>query len=276
MDIALDPSALMPLLAAMLAAGLASGMLAGLLGVGGGIVSVPVMFTAFSIIGIPEAVRMHIAVATSLAAIVPTAFVSARSHHARGAVDGALLRRWAPVMFLGACLGVAIAGMVRGPVLSAVFAAGALGVALYMLWQAEPEEDTPMRLPPAPVQAGLAGTIGTVSAMMGIGGGTFSVPVLRAFAYPIRRAVGTAAAFGMVIAVPAAIGYVIAGLGAAGRPPLSLGYVSLPGLALLVPMTTLAAPWGARLAHAIRPELLRRAFALFLLLTALKMASSLI
>jgi uncharacterized membrane protein YfcA len=118
--------------------------------------------------------------------------------------------------------------------------------------------------------------IGVFSAMMGIGGGTLSVPTLSAFSYPIRRAVGTASAIGLIIAVPGAFGFVLAGLDVPARPPGSLGYVNLIGFALIVPMTILAAPYGARIAHTINPGMLRKAFALFLFLTSLKMIYGLV
>jgi uncharacterized membrane protein YfcA len=112
--------------------------------------------------------------------------------------------------------------------------------------------------------------------MMGIGGGTLSVPILTAFSYPIRRAVGTASALGLVIALPGAAGFLWNGMGETGRPPFSLGYVNMIGFALIVPATVLAAPWGAKIAHAINPLRLRHAFAFFLFLTSLRMFTGLV
>ena len=265
----------------MLAAGLASGFLAGLLGVGGGIISVPVMFQIFTLIGLDESVLMHLAVGTSLAAIVPTAFVSARSHFRKQAIDGAVLRAWLPFVLLGACAGSVVASQVRGPVLSGVFAAGAFSVALYMLATRKSGtggagKSAGGQLPGQPLSGGLALSIGGVSTMMGIGGGTFSVPVLKLFGYPIHKAVGTAAAFGLVIAIPGAIGFMLAGSGIPARPPGSIGYVNLIGLALLLPGTMLTAPLGARVAHALSPMQLQMVFALFLLATSIRMALSLL
>jgi uncharacterized protein len=261
---------LLSLASVLLATGFAAGILAGLLGVGGGIVIVPVLFHLFSIINIDPAVKMHLAVGTSLATIIPTSIVSARAHYRRDAVDMSLLRTWAVWVFLGVLAGTVIAGLVRGPVLTGIFAAVALAVAANMAFR---PEGSRLRddLPSTAAQASLAVVIGGLSAMMGIGGGTLSVPTLSAFNYPIRKAVGTASAIGLIIAVPGAIGFIIAGLDAVGRPPFSLGYVNLLGFALIVPATILAAPLGARLAHTIEPTLLRRAFALFLFLTALRM-----
>jgi uncharacterized membrane protein YfcA len=256
--------------AALLAAGVAAGLLAGLLGVGGGIVIVPVLFHLFSLLGFPEDVRMHVAVGTSLATIIPTSIISARAHARRGAVDAGLLRALGPGVFVGTLAGAAIAGIVRGDVLTAIFAVVALAVAANMAFGMEGRAVRD-GLPGGWRNWGIGGVIGGISAMMGIGGGSLSVPVISACRYPIRTAVGTAAAIGLIIAVPGAAGFVATGWGADGLPPGSLGYVNLIGFALIVPATMLAAPWGARVAHAVKPQLLRKAFAVFLCLTSLRM-----
>lgn len=258
------------LVAALLAAGLGAGLLAGLLGVGGGIVIVPALFHAFALLDIDEAVRMHLAVGTSLATIVPTSIVSARAHWRRGSVDLAALRLLAPSVFLGALAGTVIAGAVRGTVLTALFATVALIVAANMALRPEGwilREKLPSL---GPLRA-IGAAIGALSAMVGIGGGTFSVPVLSACSIPIRLAVGTASAIGLMIAVPGSAGFIFVGFDVPALPPGSLGYVNLIGFALIVPATMLAAPWGARLAHVLPARSLRRAFAFFLFLTALRM-----
>ena len=270
----LDWSVLIPLAAAMLATGAVAGTIAGLLGVGGGIVIVPVLFHLFTGLGIDEAVRMHVAVGTSLATIIPTSISSARAHHRRGSVDAALLKSWGVPILIGVVAGAALSGLAEGPVLTAVFAVVALAVAANMAFRPDgwTLRDT---LPAAPARQAIAFLIGGFSTMMGIGGGTLSVPVLTACSVPIRQAVGTAAAIGLIIAVPGTIGFLVAGLGVPERPPGSVGYVNLVGFALIVPATILAAPFGARIAHAIPTGLLRKAFALFLFATALRMIYSL-
>lgn len=254
----------------LLLAGLAAGIIAGLLGVGGGIVIVPVLFHALGAVGVPETHIMHVAVGTSLASIVATGYSSIRAHYARGAVDVGLLRAWAPAVAAGVLAGTAVAASVKGAVLTGIFATVALAVASYMSLGREDWRlaDQP---PGGWLKNLIAATIGSISSMMGIGGGSLSVPTLVLCNYPIRRAVGTSAALGLVIAVPGALGYVVAGWGVPERPDLSLGYVNLLGLALVTPASILAAPLGARLAHAIPPAMLRRAFAVFLALTSLKM-----
>lgn len=267
---------LLLMLAGVLAvAGTAAGLLAGLLGVGGGIVMVPILYFVFGVVdSVDEAVRMHMAVGTSLAAMIPTSISSARAHHARGAVDAALFLRWLPGIAFGVLAGVIVAGWVKGPVLMGLFAVSAVIIALHMLFGRESWRLADA-LPGPHAQRGMAAGIAGVSVMMGIGGGTFTVPVLTLFGYPIHRAVGTAAAIGVLIAIPGAIGFAATGWDAAGRPPGSLGYASLVGVAALIPTTMLAAPWGVALAHRLSRIWLRRAFAVFLGLTAMRMAASL-
>lgn len=250
--------------------GCVSGFLAGLLGVGGGIIVVPVLFHVLAAFDVDPALRAHIAVGTSLATIIPTSFQSIRAHRARGAVDFALLRFWGPFVGLGVLIGVAISGAVPGAVLTLVFGVVAAIVALYML--TTPEGWHPFAaLPRRPAQGALATGIGTISTLMGIGGGTLTVPVLSVFSYPVRRAVGTASVVGLIIAVPGTLGYVLNGWGRAGLPPFSLGYVNLAGVAAIVVTSMWFAPIGARAAHSIDPSHLRKAFGVFLALTSIKM-----
>ena len=171
---------------------------------------------------------------------------------------------------VGVIAGTMIAALVKGTVLTAVFATIAFLVAINM---ARPSGTAVIsdRLPSGLWKHLISVVIGGFSALMGIGGGTLSVPILSAFSYPIRRAVGTAAAIGIIISLPATAGFIFAGLHAPGRPPYSVGFISLVGLALIAPMTMLMAPVGVRIAHSISTTRLRQAFALFLLLTAVRM-----
>jgi uncharacterized membrane protein YfcA len=274
MEFMQDPLWLAALAVAMTATGLVSGTLAGLLGVGGGIVIVPVLFNVLPLFGIPEAVQMKLAVGTSLATIIPTSIQSARKHFAKGTMDVALLRSLAPSIATGVLLGTALAIWLRGDALTLVFALVATAVAFNMAmtgveWRLR--ESFPAGAP----RHGIGGLIGTVSAMMGIGGGTVGVPILSAFGAPMRAAVATASAFGIIIAIPATVGFVWAGWGNAMLPPFSLGYVNLIGFALIVPTSMLAAPWGVKLAHSISPLLLKRLFAAFLAVTSVRMIWSL-
>lgn len=270
MQISQSLMSLWPFALGLIAAGLVAGTLAGLLGVGGGIVLVPVLYHVFTALGIDEAVRMHLAVGTSFATIIPTSIRSVRAHARRGAVDFALLRQWAPAVFLGTTLGTLIAGRVSGSALTFIFASLVLMVAAHLAFGRETWRLGAAMPKSAPAQA-LAAAIGGVSAFMGIGGGTFAVPAMTLYGFPIHRAVATSSGLGILIAIPGTLGYILNGCSAPGLPPGSLGYVNLIGFILLTPMTALAAPYGARLAHSLPRGALKRAFALFLALTALRM-----
>jgi len=263
------------LVAAMAATGLAAGTLAGLLGVGGGIVIVPVLYYVFGALGLDEEVRTHLAVGTSLATIIPTSIASARGHHGRGALDAAILRAWGPPMVIGAAIGAAIAGLLDGEALTAIFATLGLVTALNMAFGRESWR-LGHTLPEGPGGWAIAGGNGAISAMMGIGGGVFGVTAMTLFGVPILRAIGTASAFGLLIAVPGVIGFVITGWDADGLPPFSLGYVSLIGFALIIPTMMASTRLGVALAHRLDRLVLRRLFALFLGATCLRMAWSLL
>lgn len=266
----LDPTDIAMWLAAFAVASVVAGFAAGLLGVGGGIVTVPVMQSIFSVMGLPEDVAMQVAVGTSLLTIIPTGYMSARSHYKRGSIDVSLIKLWGPLALAGVITALVIARYVDGRVLQAVFAAVAFLVAADMIIRRNGGKVTdgfPNRF-----VRGLCGyLIGGFSTLMGIGGGTLSVPVLSAVGYEIRRAVGTASALGPIIAIPGAIGFVINGLGVDGRPPFSLGYVNLVAFAMLLPAGMFMPALGAKAAHSIEPRTLKLVFAAFLLVTAARM-----
>lgn len=252
-------------------AGLGAGIVAGLLGVGGGIVLVPVLSEVWAFLGVAPELRLPLAVGTSLATIFPTAIRSTSGHHKKGAVDWELLRAWAPATIAGACLGMVVARNVGGAGLTLVFAGGAAFLALLLMFT---NENT--RIADAPPQGPFAWPYalgnGALSAMMGIGGGAFGATILTLHGYAIHRAIGTSAGFGLMIAVPGTIGMIVNGWGQQGLPPLSLGYVNLLAMFLIVPATMISTPWGVHAAHALSRTVLRRVFAAFLLLTALRMA----
>jgi uncharacterized membrane protein YfcA len=260
----------LPMLVALLGAGAAGGLLAGLLGVGGGIIIVPVLDLALTLAGVDPAAAMHVAVATSMATIVPTSISSSRSHAKRGAVDGDVIRRWSLPIVVGSLVGALLASSVDARVLSGVFGIVALFAALKMLL---PLDHVVLRpsLPGGPGGAALPASIGAVSAMMGIGGGTLSVPAMTLCGEPVHKAVGTAALLGLWISVPATLGYLLASTDGEVLPPWSIGYVSLPGFAIIAPVSWLVAPVGAQLAHTLDRRRLSMAFGAFLLLVAARM-----
>jgi uncharacterized membrane protein YfcA len=263
------PSAL-----ALIAAGGIAGFLAGLLGVGGGIVIVPVLYNLLPLMQVPEESRMHIAVATSLATIIATSISSVRAHHQRGGIDMALVKRIAPYIFTGAVLGAALGGKISSDFMAGLFAVIALLVAIKVAFGSDSQVITSSF--PTGLGGGAIGlSVGSVSVLMGIGGGTLGVPILTSCNVPIRRAVGTASTFGFLIAIPGVIGFILSGWNTPNLPYGNIGYVNLIGVALIIPMTTFIAPFGAKFAHIIKPSLLRYAFAGFLTLTALRMGYSL-
>jgi len=262
---------LLLLVFAMLATGVVGGVLAGLLGIGGGLVIVPMLDFALGALGVDASIRMQVAVATSLATIIPTSISSSRAHYKRGAVDVALARRWAPWIFIGALAGAWVASEVHSRVLSAVFAVVAVLVALKMILPLDQKTFT-RSVPRGPAIIPAPMLIGFISSLMGIGGGSLSVPTLAFFGEPIHRAVGTAALFGLLIALPGTLGFILVGWDNPLMPFGNIGFVSLPGLALIAPATVLAAPLGARLAHALDKRHLTLLFGVFLLTVAVRMS----
>ena len=255
---------------AMLATGCVAGVLAGLFGIGGGIVIVPVLEAVLGLLGVDPAIRMHVAVATSLATIIPTSISSARAHHRRGAVDVDVVKRWSVFVLIGALLGAWIAAQVHSRVLAGVFATLALLVAAKLVFFPESRNLTES-VPRAPWVVAIPTAIGCFSSMMGIGGGTFSVMTLTLFNEPIHRAVGTAALFGLVISLPGTVGFILTGLDDPRLPPGSLGYVNLLGLVAIAPTTVLMAPLGARIAHGFSAKKLSVLFGLFLVIVSLRL-----
>jgi uncharacterized membrane protein YfcA len=258
---------LLVLAAAMLATGCVAGIMAGLFGIGGGIVIVPVLELVLGFLGVDPAIRMHVAIATSLATIIPTSLSSARAHHKKQAVDFDIVKRWAFFVLAGALAGAWIAAQVHSRVLAIIFATLALFVAIKMLLMPTSRNITD-DVPDGPLVLLIPTAIGCLSSMMGIGGGAFSVMTLTLFNQPIHRAVGTAALLGLAISLPGTLGFVAAGWNDARVPPGSFGYVSLIGFVLIAPASVLAAPIGARIAHSFSEKKLSMLFGAFLVFGA--------
>lgn len=260
-------STMLPLLVFLLAIGGFAGILAGALGVGGGMVLVPAFYYAFISLGYHSPELMQICLATSLATIVFTSVRSVMRHHRKGAVDWDLLKGWAPGVALGALAGMLLTKGLRSEVLMVLF--GLLGVSVGA-FLAFGRQDWRLgdQVPTGPVRWITAPLIGGLSVLMGIGGGAFAVPLMTAYGRPIHHAVATASGFGAIIALPSVAGFALSSTSLEGRPPFQLGQVNLAGFALIVSMTLLTAPLGVRLAHASDARLLRRVFALFVIVMA--------
>jgi len=258
------------LLTFLLVIGAFAGVAAGLLGVGGGIILVPAFYYAFSSLGYESDGLMQICVATSLATIIITSIRSVLSHHKKGAVEWKILRSWAPGIALGAVLGVLLASGLKSQTLMLVFGGLGVAVGLYMaLGRAEWRLGAEM--PTGLARAVFSPVIGFLSVLMGIGGGSFGVPLMSLYGRPIHKAVATAAGFGVIIAVPSTIGFLLSGWGDPSAPPFTLGRVNVIAFGVIVSMTLLTAPLGVKLAHMMDPKPLKRIFAGFIILMALNM-----
>lgn len=263
-------SELLPMLALILVIGALAGVIAGLLGVGGGIVLVPAFFFAFEGLGYGTDGLMQICLATSLATIVVTSVRSVLGHNKRGAVDWQILRRWGPGIVVGAALGVVAASGLRNEVLMGIFGVLGVTVGLYMAF-GRADWRLGDQMPGTVGTAVSSPILGFLSVLMGIGGGSFGVPMMTLYNQPIHRAVATASGFGVLIAVPSVIGFLLITGDGANRPPYTVGQVNLVAFAVVVAMTLITTPWGVKLAHSMDPKPLKRAFAVFIMVMALNM-----
>jgi uncharacterized membrane protein YfcA len=253
--------------------GAAAGILAGLLGIGGGLVIVPMLVFCFSRQGISEEAIMHLALGTSMASIMFTAVSSFWFHHRRGAVRWLVVRRIVIGIFVGTFLGSCVAANLSTRFLKGFFVIFLYYVAVQMLTGRKPKPGR--QLLGSVGMFGVGNVIGGVSSLVGIGGGTLSVPFMLWCNIPLHEAIGTSAAIGFPIAVAGALGYVFNGLSAANLPGYSLGYVYLPALLGIICASVLTAPLGVHLAHSLPVDRLKRLFAGLLLVVATRMLISL-
>lgn len=265
-----DLAQLLPLALLLVVIGAGAGIIAGLLGVGGGIVLVPAFLYTFLALGYDGPQIMQVCLATSLATIIFTSQRSVRAHAKKGAVDWGVLRGWGPGIAAGAVVGVVVAGGMKTTALMVVF--GILGtvIGLYLVFGRESWR-LGDALPTGIGRAAAAPAIGFLSVLMGIGGGSFGVPLMRLYGQPIHRAVATASGFGLMIAIPSVIGFLMQGWGAPGLPPFTLGLVNVPAFLIVIGVTLVTTTWGVHLAHAMNPRPLKLAFAGFIMLMALNM-----
>jgi hypothetical protein len=246
-----------------------AGVLAGLLGIGGGLIIVPALVETFSRQGFDGRLLMHLAVATSLASIVFTAAFSTWAHHRHGSVRWPVVRQLAPGIVAGALLAGWVAAYISGAVLRVLFGAFALCAALNLARGGDIAGHRELPGPGAMMLAG--GTIGAVSTFVGIGGGTLTVPFLAWCRVDMHAAVGSSAACGFPIAVASTVALAAAGRGAPDLPALATGFVYWPAALAIAAASMIAAPLGARLAHAMPVRMLRRAFALLLAAVAVRL-----
>ncbi|MCW7752666.1 sulfite exporter TauE/SafE family protein [Desulfobotulus sp. H1] len=249
--------------------GAIAGVLAGLLGIGGGLVVVPMLVFALPSQGVEMSILMQLALGTSMAAIIFTATSSLKAHHKRGAVRWDVVWRISPGIVLGTFLGALVASRMPTMALKIIFIVFLYYVALQMFLNKKPKASR--TLPGITGMFGAGCTIGGMSSLVGIGGGTLSVPFMTWCNLPFHTVIGTSAAIGLPIALAGTAGYVVGGLGNELLPPLSLGFVYGPALIGIVGASVLTAPLGVRLAHSLPVNTLKRFFAALLILVATRM-----
>jgi uncharacterized membrane protein YfcA len=262
--------------AAIMAGGVVAGLLAGLFGVGGGVIAVPVLYEVFRLLGVPDAVHMQLSIGTSLAIMAPTNIRSYLTHRATGSVLTDVVWQWTPGVIVGIVIGSAIATVAPSPVFKIAFIVMAAIIACKLLFARESwrlGDDLPTH--PLARLYGLA--VGLMASLTGVSGGSLCTMVLTLYGKPIHQAVATSAGIVVPITLAGTLGYIVAGLPhQAQLPPLSIGFVSLMGFALMAPVSSVTASYGARMAHVLSRRALEIAFGLFLVAASLRFLASLV
>ena len=261
---------LINLLVVLAAAAAGAGFMAGLLGVGGGIVMVPALYYAFTVLDFDIVTRMHLSVGTSLAIIIPTSIISTMTHKEYDAVDFKMVKSFGVFILLGVICGTFLAVNLKTPALVLFFSIFALMVGLFFIFLREKLVDNPKKI--SAVVKNISGVIiGFISVPLGIGGGSLMVPFMRTFGYDIRKSIGTAAAVGFLIAVTGTITMITGGKIIDNvNTPYSVGYINLLGFAVFVPVTMVMARIGAKVVHKIDKKLLSKIFGIFLILVSIR------
>lgn len=263
-------SEILKLILVLLIAASIAGFFAGLLGVGGGLVMVPALYYAFTILDFEVSTKMHLAVGTSLAIIIPTSIMSTRTHMKYNAVDFNLFKSFGIFIIIGVFFGTFLASNLKTPSLILFFSIFTFLVGLFFIFIKNKLEQIEKNI--STIYKILIGSIiGFISIPLGIGGGSLAVPFMRLFGYDMRKAIGTSAAMGIIIAISGALGMILSGsLFADVKSPLSFGYFNLLGFLIFVPVTMFMAPIGARLVHQVSRSIISKIFGIFLILISLR------
>jgi uncharacterized membrane protein YfcA len=265
-----DISQILNLLIVLSIAACIAGFMAGLLGVGGGLVMVPALYYAFSVLNFEIETKMHLALGTSLAIIIPTSIMSTRTHMKYKAVDFGLIKSFGIYIIIGVLLGTLLASKLKTAGLVLFFSIFAFLVGLFFIFLKNKLEETEKNIPKV-FKIIIGNLIGFISVPLGIGGGSLSVPFMRLFGYDMRKAIGTSAAIGIVIAITGTVSMISSGaLFANVKSPLSFGYFNLAGFLVFVPITMLSAPIGAKVVHKISRSLISRIFGIYLIIMSIK------
>ena len=265
-----DINELMKLLFVLGIAAAVAGFMAGLLGVGGGIIMVPALYYAFTVLEFDILTRMHLAVGTSLAIIIPTSIISTRTHMEYDAVDFKMVKSFGIFILIGVIAGTFLAVNLKTPNLVLFFSIFAFIVGLFFIFLREKLMENPKKI--SNLIKNVSGTIiGFISVPLGIGGGSLMVPFMRTFGYDIRKSIGTASAVGFLIAVSGTITMITGGKIIDNvNTPFSIGYINLLGFIVFVPVTTLMARIGAKAVYKINKKLLSKIFGIFLIIVSLR------
>ena len=253
----------------MIATAIPAGFAAGLFGIGGGLVTVPILFYIFSFSGIESAYVMHLAVGTSFGIIIPTSTVSVLTHHQHKAVDFSIVKGFGFFVATGVILGTIFAASLETKPLILFFTIIVYVLAFYLLFLKEKETNIEIKI--GLFSKAISGIVsGFISAPMGIGGAVMNVPILKFFGYPINKAIGSAAAIGFIIAIFGALGFLISGSYLEADLPLSIGFLNIPAFLIFIPITTFMARIGARTVHRIDKNKISKFFGIFLIVIGLR------
>ena len=266
----LNLNELINLLAVLAVAAAVAGFMAGLLGVGGGIIMVPALYYAFTILDFDIVTRMHLSVGTSLAIIIPTSIISTKTHMEYDAVDFKMVKSFGVFILAGVILGTFLAVNLKTPTLVLYFAIFAFMVGLFFIFLREKLVDNPKKI--SNFIKNISGIlIGFISVPLGIGGGSLMVPFMRTFGYDIRKSIGTAAAVGFLIAITGTITMITGGKIINNvNTPFSVGYINLLGFLVFVPVTMIMARIGAKAVYKINKKLLSKIFGTFLIIVSIR------
>ena len=247
-----------------------AGFMAGLLGVGGGIIMVPALYYAFTVLDFDIVTRMHLSVGTSLAIIIPTSIISTKTHMEYDAVDFKMIKSFGIFILLGVITGTFLAVSLKTPTLILFFSIFALMVGLFFIFLREQLVENPKKI--SNFIKNISGVIiGFISVPLGIGGGSLMVPFMRTFGYDIRKSIGTAAAVGFLIAISGTTTMIIGGnLINNINTPFSIGYINLLGFAVFVPVTMIMARLGAKTVYKINKKILGKIFGIFLIIVSIR------
>ena len=266
----LNISELLNLLAVLALAAAVAGFMAGLLGVGGGIIMVPALYYAFTVLDYDIITRMHLSVGTSLAIIIPTSIISTKTHMEYDAVDFKMVKSFGVLILLGVILGTFLAVNLGTPQLVLFFSIFAFIVGMFFIFLREKLVENPKKI--SNIIKNISGIIiGFISVPLGIGGGSLMVPFMRTFGYDIRKSIGTSAAVGFLISVSGAMTMIIGGeIIDNVKTPFSIGYINLLGFFVFVPVTMVMARIGAKVVYKINKKLLSKIFGTFLLIVSIR------